>query len=293
MIKKTFSYIGIFFLNFLSLLPLSLLYFFADLAYYIIYYIFPYRKRVVRENLKNSFPEKSAKELLQIEKKFFSYLTDMVFEVLKMKSISKAELNRRVRFTNLHLVEAYFGRGESTLACTGHYGNWELGMLALGLNLSKPEYVIYKTLNNEVFDQWFYQLRTRFGNKFIPMKQTLRSIASTRNETTMYCFAGDQTPFWNETNYWINFLNQPTAVLLGLEKIALQTNRPVFYFKTKVLKRGYYEIDCIPLCLNPKETEGHQISDMQFDLLEEMIKEEPAYWLWSHRRWKHKPQNTG
>lgn len=293
MIKKTFSYIGIFFLNFLSLLPLSILYIFADLAYYIVYYIIPYRKKVVRENLQHSFPEKPLKEIIQIEKKFFSYFMDMVFEMLKMHSISEAEINKRVRFTNLHLVEAYFNKGESALACTGHYGNWELGTMALGLNLSKPAYVIYKTLNNQVFDNWFYRLRTRFGNRFIPMKQTLRSIAGTRNETNIYCFAGDQTPFWNETNYWINFLNQPTAVLLGLEKIALQTNRPIFYFKTKVIKRGYYEIDCVPLCLDPKETKGHQISDMQFNLLEKIIKEEPAYWLWSHRRWKHKPQSAG
>ena len=155
MIKKTFSYIGIFFLNFLSLLPLSILYIFADLAYYIVYYIIPYRKKVVRENLQHSFPEKPLKEIIQIEKKFFSYFMDMVFEMLKMHSISEAEINKRVRFTNLHLVEAYFNKGESALACTGHYGNWELGTMALGLNLSKLAYVIYKTVNNPIFDNWF------------------------------------------------------------------------------------------------------------------------------------------
>ncbi|WP_316811886.1 lysophospholipid acyltransferase family protein [Pedobacter heparinus] len=293
MIKKTFSHIGIFFLNFLSLLPLSLLFFLADLAYYIVYYIFPYRKDIVRKNLSNAFPEKTNQERIAIEKKFFKNLVSMVFEVIKMRSISKSAVNKRVKFVNLDRVEAYFDKGESVLACTGHYGNWELGMLALGLNLSKPEYVIYKPLSNKVYDDWFYHIRTRFGNKFIPMRQTLRTIAGTRNETTMFCFAGDQTPVKEEAHYWINFLNQPTAVLLGLEKIALQTNRPIFYFKSRLIKRGYYEIDCIPLCLDPKSTEGHQITDMQFDLLENIIKEEPAYWLWSHRRWKHKPDHEG
>jgi KDO2-lipid IV(A) lauroyltransferase len=293
MIKKTFSSIGVFFLNFLSLLPLPLLYIFADLAYYLVYYIFTYRKKVVRENLSNAFPEKSVKERIAIEKKFFKNLVAMVFEVIKMHSISKSEVNKRVKFINLDRVEAYFDKGESVLACTGHYGNWELGMLALGLQLSKPEYVIYKPLSNKVYDDWFYHIRTRFGNKFIPMRQTLRTIASTRNQATMFCFAGDQTPVKDEAHYWINFLNQPTAVLLGLEKIALQTNRPIFYFKSTLIKRGHYEIDCIPLCLHPAATTGHQLTDMQFNLLESIIKEEPAHWLWSHRRWKHKPDNTG
>jgi KDO2-lipid IV(A) lauroyltransferase len=292
MIKKSFSYIGIFFLNFLSLLPLSLLYMLATLGYYIIYYIFPYRKHIVRENLSKSFPEKSEVEILRIEKQYFKYFANLVIEVIKMASISRSELKKRVKFNNLELVEAYFSKGESVLACTGHYGNWELCMLALGAELSKPEYVIYKPLNNKVFDDWFYKIRTRFGNNFIPMRQTLRSIAATRNEATMFCFAGDQTPVGGEAHYWIDFMHQPTPVLLGMEKIALQTNRPIFYFKAKVVKKGYYEVDCIPLCLEPTTTEGHQITDMQFVLLQDILNEEPAYWLWSHRRWKYKPHNA-
>lgn len=264
----------------------------ATLGYYIIYYIFPYRKHIVRENLSNSFPEKSEEEIIRIEKQYFKYFANLVIEVVKMASISRSELKKRVKFNNLELVEAYFSKGESVLACTGHYGNWELCMLALGAELSKPEYVIYKPLNNKVFDDWFYKIRTRFGNQFIPMRQTLRSIAATRNEPTMFCFAGDQTPVGSEAHYWIDFMHQPTAVLMGMEKIALQTNRPIFYFKAKVIKKGYYEVDCIPLCLEPKATDGHQITDMQFALLQDILNEEPAYWLWSHRRWKHKPHNA-
>lgn len=292
MIKKSFSYIGIFFLNVLSVLPLPILYFVARIGFYVGYYLFPYRRAVVRENLATSFPEKSAAERLKIEKQFFRYLNDLVVEVIKMNSISRSALRRRVKFTNLHLVEEYFNKGESVLACTGHYGNWELCMLALGTELSKPEYVIYKPLHNKVFDDWFYKIRTRFGNHFIPMRQTLRSIAATRKETTMYCFAGDQTPAGIEAHHWIDFMHQETPVLMGLEKIALQTNRPIFYFNAKVIKRGYYEVDCIPLCLEPKTTETMEITRMQFALLERILKEEPAYWLWSHRRWKHKRINA-
>lgn len=293
MIKKSFSYIGIFFLNILSLLPLSLLYPIAALGYYLVYYIFPYRKQVVRENLTNSFPEKSQLEIIELEKKFFRYLCDLVVEILKMAAISKSELQCRVKFTNLDQVERYFQEGKSVLACTGHYGNWELCMLALGTRLSAPEYVIYKPLNHQIFGNWFHKIRTRFGNHFIPMRQTLRAIASSRNEATMFCFAGDQTPVGSETHYWINFMNQSTPVLLGLEKIALQTNRPIFYFSARLIKRGYYEVDCIPLCLDPKSTQEYEITNKQFALLEEILKKEPAYWLWSHRRWKHKQHNAG
>lgn len=193
----------------------------------------------------------------------------------------------------MDLVRDELSQGRSVIACTGHYANWELCMQAMSMELPATNYVIYKPLSNPVFEDWFYQIRTRFGNKFIPMRQTLRSVASTRNEPTVFCFAADQTPVGSETHYWIDFLNQPTAVLLGMEKIAIQTDRPVFYFRTRLIKRGYYEVECIPLCLKPTETSGHEITDNQFALLEEIIKEEPAYWLWSHRRWKHKPHNAG
>lgn len=292
MIKKGFSSIGIFFLYIFSLLPLSVLYVFASLIYYPLYHIVGYRKKVVRQNLQNSFPEKNLQEIIYIEKIFFKYLTCLVFEIIKMTTISKKELFRRFKFNNLHLLEQHLRKGESVMACTGHYGNWEWGMLALGMQISEPCYVIYKPLSNPVFDAWFYRARTRFGNNFVAMKQTLRVLAATRNTPSMFCFAGDQTPIKEESRYFINFLHQPTPVLLGLEKIAIQTNRPVFYFKVKVVKRGYYEVDCIPLCSTPKETIGHEITDKQFKLLEEIIQENPAYWLWSHRRWKHKPEHT-
>lgn len=292
MIKKSFSYIGIGFLNFLSLLPLPILYFISTIGYYLVYHLFRYRREVVRDNLKKSFPEKPDAEIIRIEKQFYRYFTDLIIEVIKMANISRSELQRRVKFTNLHLVEEYFNKEESVLACTAHYGNWELCMLALGAELSKPEYVIYKPLSNQQFDEWFYKIRTQYGNKFIPMRQTLRSIASTRNEATMFCFAGDQTPAGADVRHWIKFMHQDTPVLPGLEKIARQTNRPVFYFNAKVVKRGYYEVDCIPLCLDPKTTVEHQITEMQFALLENILNENPAYWLWSHKRWKHKKNNA-
>lgn len=289
MIKKSFSYIGIFFLNFLSLLPLPLLYFFATLSYYPLYYIIRYRRKVVRDNMVKSFPEKHIQEIIIIEKEFYRYLTTLVFEVVKMANISKAELNKRVKFNNLEAVEKYYRSGQNVLACSAHYCNWELGMLALGVKLSATPYVIYKPIHNVVFSDWFHQLRTQYGNQFVPMKQTLRALVSTKNEATMFCFAGDQTPIRTEAKYWISFLNQPTPVLTGLEKIALQTDRPVIYFNMKYIKRGYYEVDCELITEKPSETSTHQITNATFATLENIIKENPSYWLWSHKRWKHIP----
>ncbi|TKC10196.1 lauroyl acyltransferase [Pedobacter polaris] len=286
MILKGFSYIGIFFLYILSLFPLPVLLFFARLLYYPLYYIVQYRRKVVRENLLNSFPEKSLDEIINIEKRFYKYLADLIFEIIKLTNISEKELRKRVKFNGLGQVETYFNKGESVLACTGHYGNWELCMLALGLNISGTAHVIYKPLASEVFECWFQKWRTQYGNEFVPMRQTLRKVIATKNQPTMFCFASDQTPVREETQYTLQFLNQPTAVLLGLEKIALQTNRPIFYFDVIKVKRGYYEVDCLPLCLDPKATKDHEITDLLFEYLTHTIQREPAFWLWSHRRWK-------
>jgi KDO2-lipid IV(A) lauroyltransferase len=286
MILKGFSYIGIFFLHILSLLPLPILLFFARLLYYPLYYIIGYRRKVVRENLLKSFPEKDLKAIVKIEKGFYKYLADLIFEIIKLNSISEKELRKRVKFNGLAQIEEHFKKGESVLACTGHYGNWELCMLALGLNLSATEYVIYKPLASDVFENWFQKWRTRFGNEFVPMRQTLRKVIATKDKPTMFCFASDQTPVKEETQYTLQWLNQPTAVLLGLEKIALQTNRPIFYFDVVKVNRGYYEVDCLLLCEEPKATHGHEITNLLFDFLNTTIQREPDYWLWSHRRWK-------
>lgn len=286
MIIKGFSHIVTYFLYILSLLPLPILLFFARLCYYPLYYLIGYRKKVVRENLRKSFPDKSLKEIIQIEKRFYKYFTDLIFEIIKLKSISEKELRKRVKFNGLAQIESYFERGESVLACTGHYGNWELCMLALGLNVSATAFVIYKPLSSRVFENYFQKWRTNFGNEFVPMRQTLRKLVDTKDQATMFCFASDQTPVKHETQYSLKFLNQQTAVLLGLEKIALQTNRPIFYFDVIKVKPGYYEVDCLLLCKEPKTTEGHEITDLLFEFLNKTIQRDPAFWLWSHKRWK-------
>ena len=290
MIKRGFAHTGVFFLFLISLLPLPLLFFFARLLYYLLYYLIGYRKKVVRENLTQSFPEKSKSEIIEIERKFFRFLSELIFEIIKMTTISKKETLKRVTFKGLEQLEVHFKAGESVLACTGHYGNWELGTLALGLKLSAKTLVIYKPMSNKIFESWFSKIRTQYGNIFIAMRQTLRGMAAYKNEPTLLCFASDQAPTREETKYFLDFLHQPTAALLGVEKIAKSTNRPIYYFKVTVVKKGYYHVEVLPMCLNPSAMKEYEITNLHFKFLEDIIKEQPQYWLWSHKRWKFKPE---
>ncbi|WP_129715721.1 lysophospholipid acyltransferase family protein [Pedobacter sp. SYP-B3415] len=290
MINKVFAYLGISLLRLLSLFPLPVLYFFARLAYYLLYYIISYRKKTVISNLHRAFPEKSSGEIIQVGKRFYRYLADLVFEIIKMHSLSESELRRRVKFTNTASLKQWLENGGSALACTGHYGNWEWATLAMGTEISQRLVAIYKPLNQGQFDRYFIDMRSKFGNTLVPMRQTLRALAAYRTESTLFAFAGDQSPAKTDAKYWVPFFNQPTAALPGIEKISRQTNRPVFYFTIRRPRRGYYEVDCKELCMEPRQTEDLEITGMHFASLEKCIKEQPEFWLWSHNRWKHQPE---
>ena len=292
MIKKTIARLGVTFLFLLSLLPLQILYFFARLAYYLLYYVIGYRKKVVRKNLLAAFPKKSLGEIIRIEKDFYSYLADLMFEIIKMTTISKEEVLKRFKFTNVEILREHLENNKSVLGCGGHFGNWELGGLSLGLELEAKTLMIYKPLSNKIFEKWLNNNRKKFGNILVAMKQTLRTVVAYKNESTLLNFVSDQAPSRSESKYFIPFLNQPTAVMLGIEKIARQTNRPVFFFKVRKIKQGYYEGDILPVCLDPQKTEDFEITKKHFALLEDCINENPAYWLWSHNRWKMKPENA-
>lgn len=251
--------------------------------------MFKYRRKVVKANLTNAFPEKSKAEILSIEKEYYHFLASLIVEIVKMNTITKKDLLKRFRFINTYRIEKHLKNGQSILVCAAHYGNWEWGTLAMGLVFSAKNYPIYKPLSNPVINSWLKQVRSRFGNTMVAMRQTLRALQANANHPSIFSFGNDQAPTKNESHYWIRFLNQPTSVQLGIEKIAKKTNRPIFYLKVKVLKRGYYEVDCVPLCENPKETAEFEITSIHTHFLEKVIKESPAYWLWSHKRWKHQP----
>jgi KDO2-lipid IV(A) lauroyltransferase len=291
MLKKAAYNTGIFFWYLFSLLPFWFLYFIADVLYLIIYYIIKYRRAVVHENLKNAFPDKSEAERLKIEKQYFHYMADLLVETFKMISISEKELLKRMRVTNPEIVDYYFKQGRSIIAAAGHYGNWEMAALAFGLLTEEKTLIVYKPLSNEAFDRFLNKQRARFGSTLVAMKQTLRTVIALKNERTMIVLASDQTPVKHDINYFTTFLNQPTAVFLGIEKIAKMVDSVVLFYRIDVIKRGYYTYTLVPLIEHPKETAQYEITNAHVQYLDKQIKETPQYWLWSHRRWKFKPED--
>jgi Kdo2-lipid IVA lauroyltransferase/acyltransferase len=290
MIKKVLSRLGVFFLYLLSLLPFWFLYLISDVLFVILYHITRYRRIVVQENLKNAFPKKSKNELEQIEKKYYKYLADLIVETVKSISISDKEVKRRMTTTNTEIIEHYFSQGKSIIAATAHYGNWEMACLRLGFETDKKRLIVYKPLSNTVFNDFFNKVRSRFGSIMIPMKQTLRKMIEYKNEPKILVLASDQTPARDEAHHFTTFLNQPTTVFLGAEKIAQAMNSVLVFYKIGVVKRGYYKATIIPLAENPKQCEPFEITELHVKCLENIINEKPEYWLWSHRRWKYKPE---
>ena len=289
MIKKGLFRLGIFFLYLVSLLPFWILYLIADLLFVTLYHIISYRRNVVQENLRNAFPDKTEQERSHIEKEYYKYLADLIVETVKMISISEAEMKRRVVCTNPEIIDHYFGLGKSISAVAGHYCNWEWA--GSEFSTSRRLFIIYKPLHNELFDEFFKKVRAKFGGVLVPMKQTLRTMVQHKDELTVTVFAGDQTPVREETNYFTDFLNQPTAVFLGIEKIAKLIDSVVIFYDMRRVKRGYYSYTIVPLVENAKETAPYEITNSHVKYLETMINREPQYWLWSHRRWKFKPED--
>ena len=291
MINRGLSRFGVFFLYAMSLLPFWVLYLIADFLFFILYHLIGYRRKVVNENLRNSFPEKTEAERNAIERKYYKYLADLIIETVKLISISEKELRKRMTCENPELGDYYFSQGKSILGATAHYGNWEMAAQRFGMIPSSKPIIVYKPLANKIYDDFFNHTRSRFGTEMIAMKSILKKLIEYKNERSFSIFASDQTPVKHEAHYFVNFLNQPTAVFLGIEKLAKIGDAVVVFFRIDMVKRGYYKGTIVTLCENPKETQPYEITKMHTSYLEQMIIERPEHWLWSHRRWKVKPEN--
>ncbi len=270
-------------------LPSKTMYVFSDFLRFLIYKVFKYRVKVVRENLSNSFPEKSAAELREIEKKFYVHLCDLFFENFFLLHASRERALRRCGFVNISQFEKLYEQGKSAIISTGHYGNWELYAL-MGATLNHFPLGVYKPLNDKRFERLLNKARERFGGVPVLMNDTLRTTIKFIKEgkPVLLGLISDQTPPSADIRYWTTFLNQETAVFLGVEKIAQKLDLPVFFGSMKKTRRGRYVVDFKLLTDKPKECKPYEITEMHVRALEEEIREHPEYWLWSHRRWKHK-----
>lgn len=278
----------------LSKLPLKVLYALSDIIFVLVYYIVRYRRRVVSENLHSSFPEKNATELKHIEKEFYQFFSDYIVETIKLCSISEKELTKRMEFCGVEqMINKLRTSGKDfAFIYLAHYGNWEwIASLAMHIHNLAPEMSagqIYHPLRNKNFNKLFLQIRGRFGGDNVGMKETLRYVINKRKAQipTIVGFIADQGPKWNSIHHWTEFLNHKTPVFTGTEQIGKKVDALIFYGHVERPKRGTYRCTIKLMEDNIQNKPDYQITDKYFDLLEGTIKQHPALWLWTHKRWK-------
>lgn len=273
-----------------ALLPFRVLYILSDILYFFVYKIAGYRLKVVRHNLEASFPEKTKHERLTIEREFYHHFCDYFVETLKLLHISDEEMQRRMQFNNVEQIKELMKDGNSALMYLGHYCNWEW-VTSINLDFKEEGKVlgeIYKPLKNKAMDELFLKIRSRFGSLAISKQDTFRVIVKLRNEgqQTLIGFMADQTPAWRNIHYWTPFLNQDTPVFTGVERIAKQTGFAVVYLDMEKIKRGYYKATVRLITDNPREEPENNITETYIRAMEKTILRNPAYWLWTHKRWK-------
>jgi len=273
----------------LSLLPMWVHYMLADVLYFLIYYIGRYRRKVVRSNLASSFPEKSEQELRDIERGFYHFFCDYIAETVKLLTISPKNLQRRMHFINAEQLDQIAAEGQPVGIYLGHYCNWEwVTSLPLWLSPEVQCGQIYHPIENKQIDKLFLNVRQRLGATCIPMNETLRDIVRYRNagKTVVIGYISDQVPYWQNIHHWCDFLNHDTPVLTGAERILRKLNHAVFYLDMRRVRRGYYEGELKLITREPNALPEFGVTDAYFRLLEESIRRAPAFWLWSHNRWK-------
>lgn len=275
------------FVLFISLLPFRLLYLFSDLMYYLLYYLFKYRRAVVQKNLKESFPEKSNKEIERLTKLSYKNLTDVIIEGLKAFTMTKKQIKARHMIVNPEVIEQYIELGKGVIAAPCHYGNWEWGSLSPSLFFSPQIIVFYKPINNPYINRFVNKNRSRTGGVLTSIYQTSDTFKRLKHQKAIYVMAADQSPSNIERAIWVNFLGRETAFLHGLEFYGKTYNYPVVFADIKRVKRGYYELTLSVISEKSSETPSGEITRRYAEELESAIRRKPEDYLWSHKRWKH------
>lgn len=273
----------------LALLPLRVLYLISGFLFFVLYYLTGYRRKVVDENLRRAYPEKTENERKAIARKFYRNLADIIMEIVKINHFPEKEIRKRISVRNKELLEKFQAENRKIVAIQGHYGNWEWSVLISGLIMDHKKLGIYKPLSNKIFDKLFIHMRSSTGMEPVPMNESLRTLIKYRNEPFSVGIIADQTPSNLSGVYWGKFLNQDTPVFVGIEKIATQFNAAIIFFHMERVKRGYYELQIDLLTDDPGKYSEYELTRMHVQYLEERINQHPENWLWSHRRWKHKP----
>lgn len=289
-LKQTAYYIlfGVWWL--VSHLPLWFLHGVASVASVFLFHVIRYRRKVVHENIKSAFPELSSRERLIIERKFFTHFCDLMMESVKFFSISKKEMRRHMKFKGIELLEESCRNGRSCGVFLGHYGNWEwISSMPLWIDQNLCQCTqLYHPLENYVTDQLVLYTRKRFGGKNITADKSIKYMVNymRQGKPILVGFIADQGPSWESIYHWNHFLHHETPWFTGAERIMQKLDMDVYYLEVRRVKRGYYEAEYKRITTEPKKFEQFKLTDIYSEMLEETIKRDPAYWLWSHRRWK-------
>jgi KDO2-lipid IV(A) lauroyltransferase len=276
------------FLKPLSLLPLRVLYLLSDVLYLLLYRLAGYRKKVVMSNLQQSFPEKPQAEIDRLCARFYKHLCDIIVEVIHSFSISRKELLNRVKVLNPEIFQPFFDQGKSIILAGGHYNNWEIVATAMDAQIPHKVAAVYKPLGDRFLDQKMKATREQYGVKLVPKSKFIDLFEEATTTPMAITLATDQSPSNAKKAYWMEFLNQDTAVLFGTEKYAQQYDFPVIFGWVEKVRRGYFEITFEIVESDPVNAPYGAITKKHTRLLEAQIRKAPEFWLWTHKRWKKK-----
>ena len=283
-------YALLYFVTIISYIPFRVLYILSDILYYPFYFIIRYRRKIVRKNLTESFPDKSRQKIMRIEKEFYHFFIDTILESCKLVSISPEKMKRRIRFTNIEVANEMLRQGKSVSLFMGHYGNWEwVSTLSLWLYKGAVPAQIYKKLSNKAMDKVMKKLRERWGNVCVDMHHTVKYVADAANDSRPHIigFIADQSPRKRESRHFIPFLNHDVPVLTGPEKITKHYGYEAFFLNIRRVKRGYYECELSPLHDCPASIPNFELTNLYYWRLEQEIVSHPELYLWTHKRFRH------
>ncbi|SDX92363.1 KDO2-lipid IV(A) lauroyltransferase [Lutibacter oricola] len=273
----------------ISILPFKLLYLFSDFLYTILYYVVGYRKKVVLDNLKMVFPEKEEKELLIIRKQFYHHFIDIFMEMIKSFTISEKEMCKHYQFPNLEVFHKLYKNGKSTILVGAHYANWEW-IMCLNNQVTYKGYAAYTKIGNPYLNNSILKSRSKFG---VTLKQTSKIIREiehndTNNIQAMYGLLSDQSPQLKKTHYWADFFGVKVPIHTGAEMLTKKYDMNLVFMNSKKIKRGYYETTFEVITENPRDFKDYELTDIFLDKVEKQVKSNPAYYFWTHKRFKHK-----
>jgi Kdo2-lipid IVA lauroyltransferase/acyltransferase len=272
----------------LSWIPLALWYPFASFLAFLSWRVIPYRRHVVEANLRASFPEWDDAARERVIRDYYRGFADMLVELVHSLRLTRAELEQRVILRNAALVRDEVARGKPVLIVAAHQCNWEWMLLAFSTQLGMPVDAAYKPLIDSWAEREMLKLRSRFGARLIPAQELLGNIIQQRNAPRAIAMVADQEPVTSERKHWVKFLNRDTAFFLGAEEIARSTRYAACFAGLKRVARGHYEVEFVPLAAAGERLQPGEFTSRYAGLVEQQIRQAPADWPWSHKRWKLK-----